>query len=318
MIRIFYLQKGGGFTWDKDPEQLIPDNCGQMIWVDMHGSTDEERKQVEKTFQIELFTPQEAAEIESSSRYFEDDQSIEANNSFIVYENKAYSAEQVSFILKKDILFTVRSADIKSFGETVRKLRVLKNTKAVNASQILLLLLETQIDLDADFIEYISKLTNNVSKQLVKEKNYKEDVLLNITELQEYTILARESIVDKQRLVSSLIKSDLITVADNERLRIVFKDINSILQHIEFSFERLEFLQNTFLGLVNIEQNTVIKIFTVVTVAFMPPTLIASIYGMNFKVMPELSWMGGYPFAVGLMIFSSLLFLWYFKRKKWL
>lgn len=183
---------------------------------------------------------------------------------------------------------------------------------------ILLLLLETQIDLDADFIEYISKLTNNVSKQLVKEKNYKEEVLLNITELQEYTILARESIVDKQRLVSSLIKSDLITVADNERLRIVFKDINSILQHVEFSFERLEFLQNTFLGLVNIEQNTVIKIFTVVTVAFMPPTLIASIYGMNFDIMPELKWAGGYPFAVGLMVLSSLLFLWYFKRKKWL
>jgi len=318
MIRIFYLQKDGGFTWDKDPDVLVPEDCERMVWIDMHGSSEDERKVIERTFQIELFTPQEAAEIESSSRYFEDDQSIEANNSFIVYENKVFSAEQVSFILKKDILFTVRDADIKSFGETVRKLRVLRNTKTVNASQILLLLLETQIDLDADFIEYISKLTNNVSKELVKDKNYKEEVLLNITELQEYTILARESIVDKQRLVSSLIKSDLITVADNERLRIVFKDINSILQHVEFSFERLEFLQNTFLGLVNIEQNTVIKIFTVVTVAFMPPTLIASIYGMNFKVMPELEWMGGYPFAVGLMILSSLTFLWYFKRKKWL
>jgi len=318
MIRIFYLQKDGGFTWDKDPDVLVPDDCERMVWIDMHGSSEDERKEIERTFQIELFTPQEAAEIESSSRYFEDDQSIEANNSFIVYENKVFSAEQVSFILKKDILFTVRDADIKSFGETVRKLRVLRNTKTVNASQILLLLLETQIDLDADFIEYISKLTNNVSKELVKEKNYKEEVLLNITELQEYTILARESIVDKQRLVSSLIKSDLITVADNERLRIVFKDINSILQHIEFSFERLEFLQNTFLGLVNIEQNTVIKIFTVVTVVFMPPTLIASIYGMNFKVMPELAWMGGYPLAIGLMILSSLAFLWYFKRKKWL
>jgi magnesium transporter len=90
------------------------------------------------------------------------------------------------------------------------------------------------------------------------------------------------------------------------------------LQHAQFSSERLEYLQNTFLGLVNIEQNTVIKIFTVVTVVFMPPTLIASIYGMNFKVMPGLAWTGGYPLAIGLMIFSSLAFLWYFKRKKWL
>jgi magnesium transporter len=87
---------------------------------------------------------------------------------------------------------------------------------------------------------------------------------------------------------------------------------------VEFSFERLEFLQNTFLGLVNIEQNTVIKIFTVVTVVFMPPTLIASIYGMNYKYMPELDWVFGYPLAIVLMILSSMGFLWYFKRKKWL
>src|SRR5688572_21545058 len=210
MIRVFYLQKGGGFTWDKDPEQLIPDNCEQMIWVDMHGSSEEERKQVEKTFQIELFTPQEAEEIESSSRYFEDDQSIEANNAFIVYENKTYTAEQVSIILKKEVLFTFRNADIKSFAETVRKLKVYSNTSSLKGSQIFLLLLETQIDLDADFIEHVSKLTNVVSKRLIKEKKYKEDVLIKITELQENTILARESIVDKQRLISSLLKSNAI------------------------------------------------------------------------------------------------------------
>lgn len=141
---------------------------------------------------------------------------------------------------------------------------------------------------------------------------------MNISELQENTILARESIVDKQRLVSSLMKSENIVPEDNGRLRIIMKDIGSILQHTQFSFERLEYLQNTFLGLVNIEQNKVIKIFTVVTVVFMPPTLIASVYGMNFDFMPELKWLGGYPFAIALMILSSLLFLWYFKRKKWL
>ena len=90
------------------------------------------------------------------------------------------------------------------------------------------------------------------------------------------------------------------------------------MQHSQFGAERLEYLQNTFLGLVNIEQNTVIKIFTVVTVVFMPPTLIASIYGMNFKYMPELGWAFGYPVAITLMILSSLAFLWFFKKKKWL
>jgi magnesium transporter len=118
--------------------------------------------------------------------------------------------------------------------------------------------------------------------------------------------------------VSSLIRIPEFNKIENERLKIILKDIASLLQHSQFSSERLEYLQNTFLGLVNIEQNQVIKIFTLVTVIFMPPTLIASIYGMNFRFMPELAWTGGYPFAIGLMILSSLIFLWYFRKKKWL
>lgn len=318
MIRIFYLKQDGGLTLEKKPKELLPADCERMIWVDLQSSTSEEQKLVQSTFQIEFYTPQEAAEIESSSRYFEDEQNIEANNAFIAEREKTYFAEQVSFILKKEILFTLRNADIKSFGHTVRKLRSFRPGVTIKGIQIFLLILETQIDYDADFIEYISKLTNAISTKLIKEKSYEEEVLISITELQENTILARESIVDKQRLVSSLLKSNAISDLDKDRLRIVIKDINSILQHVEFSFERLEFLQNTFLGLVNIEQNTVIKIFTVVTVVFMPPTLIASIYGMNFQVMPEMSWSFGYPLAILLMIMSSMGFLWYFKRKKWL
>lgn len=318
MIRIFYIKKDGRFVWEKNAKALLPSECERMVWVDLQSSSAEEQKRVESTFGIELFTPQEAAEIESSSRYFEDEENIEANNAFIVYENKAYVTEQVSFILKKEILFTLRNADMKSFAETVRKLKVSKNVVGLKGVQILLTILESQIDLDADFIEYVSKLTNSISARLIKEKSYEEGVLINITELQENTILARESVVDKQRLVSSLLKSDAVADSEKERLRIVIKDIGSLLQHIEFSFERLEYLQNTFLGLVNIEQNTVIKIFTVVTVVFMPPTLIASIYGMNFRSMPELSWWFGYPLAILLMIVSSMGFLWYFRRKKWL
>lgn len=318
MIRIFYLNNEGGLTLEKKPKELLPKDCERMIWVDLQSSTPEEQKLVESTFQIELYTPQEAAEIESSSRYFEDEQNIEANNAFIVGNEKNFFTEQISFILKKEILFTLRNADVRSFGQTVRKLRSYKQGSTLKGIQIFLLILETQIDHEADFIEHISKLTNQVSKKLIKEKSYQEETLISITELQENTILARESIVDKQRLVSSMLKSDAISEVEMTRLRIIIKDIGSILQHVEFSFERLEFLQNTFLGLVNIEQNTVIKIFTVVTVVFMPPTLIASIYGMNFSFMPELSWPFGYPLAIVLMILSSLAFLWYFKRKKWL
>lgn len=316
MIRVFYI-KNGEIIWEKNPDNLKLED-DRIFWVDLQSPSHEEKRKVEQNFSVELFTPQEAAEIESSSRYIEDSQTIEANNSFIIFENKGYTSEQVSFILKGDVLITLRNADLKSFAETVKKLKGLKKNTHIRGLQIWLMLLESRIDLDADFIESLTRHTNQVSKRILKEKSFAEEVLIRITELQENTILIRESIVDKQRLVSSMLKSHSISDAEKDRLRIVIKDITSLLQHTEFSFERLEFLQNTFLGLVNIEQNQVIKIFTVVTVIFMPPTLIASIYGMNFHFMPELDWQFGYPLAIFIMVASSLGFLWYFKHRRWL
>ncbi len=316
MIRIFYI-KDNEIKWEKDPETITPEDP-RLIWVDLQSPTSEEKQKIEELFRIELFTSQEAAEIESSSRYIEDIYTVEANNAFVVSENQSYVTKQVSFILKENILFTVRNADLKAFADVVRKLKTYRNSQISKASQIWTLLLESRIDLDADFIESLTRQTNAVSKKLLKERSFKEEILIKITELQENTILIRESIVDKQRLVSSLLKSSFIQEPEKERLRILIKDITSLLQHTEFSFERLEFLQNTFLGLVNIEQNQVIKIFTVVTVVFMPPTLIASIYGMNFSYMPELGWSWGYPFAIAMMLLASLAFLWYFRHRKWL
>ncbi|RYY89311.1 MAG: magnesium/cobalt transporter CorA [Chitinophagaceae bacterium] len=318
MIRLFYVNKQGRLTWEKGSTRLQPDDCQRIVWVDLQDSSASEKAMVERHFGIELFTPQEAAEIESSSRYFEGDDYIEGNNSFIVYSERTFETEQVSFIVQKGVLFTLRNADLKAFALTVKRLKTLRAAKEVDGLYMLLTLIEFQIDLDADFIEYLSRLTTDISRKLTKERSFKEQVLIDITELQENTILARESIVDKQRLVSSMIKSHNVEESDKERLRVIIKDIGSILQHTQFNFERLEYLQNTFLGLVNIEQNKVIKIFTVVTVVFMPPTLIASIYGMNFQHLPELGWRWGYPFALGLMLVASLLFLWFFKRKRWL
>jgi len=288
MIRCFYI-RDNELHWEKNPSSLHAGEQSKTIWIDLQEPTQEEQKWVEGTYGIEFFTPQEAAEIESSSRFFEDSTGFEANSAFVVNEASSYTTRQVSFIFKEDILFTLRHSDLKSFAETVRKLRTFTSTNS-KALQIWLLLLETQTDLDADFIEFLTRTTNKVSRKLVKERSIEEGVLIRITELQENTILIRGSIVDKQRLISSLLKSFIVDEPEKERLRIILKDINSLLQHTQFSFERLEYLQDTFLGLVNIEQNQVIKIFTVVTVVFMPPTLIASIYGMNFNFMPELQW----------------------------
>jgi magnesium transporter len=153
---------------------------------------------------------------------------------------------------------------------------------------------------------------------MIVDKDPNRDLLLTITAMQESTIAIRENIVEKQRILSSLLKSKMFPKEDYEKMRIMIKDVGSLLDYTSFNFERLEFLQNTFLGLVDMEQNRVIKIFTVVTVIFMPPTLIASLYGMNFKFMPELDEVWGYPFALLLMLLSSVFTLMFFRRKKWL
>lgn len=131
-------------------------------------------------------------------------------------------------------------------------------------------------------------------------------------------MLMRENIIDKQRVISSMLRSEFISDELQPRLTIIIKDINSLIEHIKFSFDRLDYLQDAFLGYVNIEQNKIIKIFTIVSVIFMPPTLIASIYGMNFLFMPELDKKWGYPIALLLMVLSSLIILFYFRKRKWL
>jgi magnesium transporter len=143
-------------------------------------------------------------------------------------------------------------------------------------------------------------------------------MILRINECQELTMSLREALFDKQRVISSLHRNEDLMVENYNRLRIIVKDINSLIEHANFNFTRLEYLQNSFIGLINIEQNKVIKIFTVASLIFMPPTLIASIYGMNFKIMPELDWMLGYPFALTLMAVASIATIWVFKRNKWL
>ena len=131
-------------------------------------------------------------------------------------------------------------------------------------------------------------------------------------------MLLRENIIDKQRTVSGMLRSEFIPNELQPKLTIIIKDINSLVEHIKFSFDRLDYLQDTFLGYVNIEQNKIIKIFTIVSVIFMPPTLIASIYGMNFTFMPEIDKKWGYPLAILFMVLSSLFILYYFKKRKWL
>lgn len=286
-----------------------------IIWVDLINPSPEEIEQVEKAFSVELFTPQEREEIESSSKYVESESEIGINLNFLRSENGNYINEPVSFILKNNFLITQRQQEYKTFTDTYQKIR---SVKANNGIDVFLAILEIRIDFDADLIENITEQITKISKGLVKDNDLERELLLQITAFQESTISIRENIVEKQRILSAILKSKFFPKENYEMLRIMIKDIGSLLDHTSFNFERLEFLQNTFLGLVDMEQNRIIKIFTVVTVVFMPPTLIASMYGMNFQFMPELDEPWGYPFAILLMIMSSVLTLLFFKRKKWL
>ena len=286
-----------------------------IFWIDLINATDDEKHQVERDFRVELFTEQESEEIESSSKYVETEDEIGINLNFLVPQEGTFINEPVSFILKNKILITQRAQEFRSFSETYRKMRAIK---PADGDDIFLSILETRIDFDADLIESITDKISEISRQMSVDKDPNRALLLKITALQESTIAIRENIVEKQRILSSLLKSKMFPKEDYEKMRIMIKDVGSLLDHTSFNFERLEFLQNTFLGLVDMEQNRVIKIFTVVTVIFMPPTLIASMYGMNFRFMPELDEVWGYPFALLLMLLSSTVTLLFFRRKKWL
>ena len=310
MINFFYIKNGsivqeGGTNFSEK----------QIIWVDIINESEEEKRKVEKVFGIELFTKQESEEIETSSKYIETAEEIGINMNFIRTENGGYITEPVSFIIRKKTLFTQREFYLKSFEEVYKKIKIYKPQ---DGDDIYLMLLDIRIDYDADLIENITDKISSVSKELKIENQTDRELLLKITALQESTIVIRENIVEKQRILSAMLKSKIFPKEDYETMRIMIKDIESLLEHSGFNFERLEFLQNTFLGLVDMEQNRVIKLFTVVTVIFMPPTLIASMYGMNFKFMPELDQKWGYPVAITLMFLSSILTLLFFKLKKWL
>lgn len=313
-----YHRNGEKITKENTLDNLGAISLEKFIWIDLNFSSDEEKSAVEKLFNVRLQTKQQAEEIEQSSRYIESEDHIIVNSNFLVEKEDGYNNEAVSFILVKGTLISYRNADLKSFADTVKKYKV--NPQAYSDGYAFLVsFFEMRIDHEADLLENISRNITAIGRTLSLEKEVDEELLLKITHLQETTMSVRENILDNQRVISSMLKSDKFPDHHKKILRIMIKDITSLLEHTNFNFERMEYLQNSFLGLVNIEQNKIIKIFTVVSVIFMPPTLIASIYGMNFKgFFPELTWQWGYPFAIVIMVASSVVTLYLFRKKKWL
>ena len=285
-----------------------------IVWIDLLDVSDKTEDTLEGFLKIDIQEDEEMEEIEMSSRYIQTDDSIVANSNFLKND---FEVEPVNFILKNNILVTTRDSELGSFNETVKKMFV-NARNFPSGYHVLVALMETRVEKDADMIEDTTDMITKLSSKISASDHVDQQVLIQIKDLQEKVTIIRQNIMDKQRVISNFLKCDFFPIELQPRLTMIIKDINSLFDYTRFGFDRLDYLQDTFLGLVNIEQNKIIKIFTVVNVVFLPPTLIASMYGMNFDFMPELSWKMGYPFAIGLMIVFTLAILLIFKLKKWL
>ncbi|MBM3579907.1 MAG: magnesium/cobalt transporter CorA [Alphaproteobacteria bacterium] len=320
MIRLFQLPSYLQLKVNSLSEIENFDDLKQKIsWIDLQDPTPAQIREVEEFYGISFPTRQQQEEIETSSRYLENSGVIKINSTFvnIVPHSGKLEEQEMSFILSEKTLFTLRYFDSRVISEVVKKIKQFPLV-FVNPTKIFIAILESRTDFDADLMESVSKYVAEISRKVTYDKNLDEKMLLKINECQELTMSLREALFDKQRVLSSLHRNEDLMLENHNRLRIIIKDINSLIEHANFNFTRLEYLQNSFLGLLNVEQNKVIKTFTVVSLVFMPPTLIASIYGMNFQIMPELAWRIGYPIALLLMLISSVIPLAIFKRKRWL
>lgn len=285
-----------------------------IIWIDLLDVSDRTEETLEGFLKIDIQEDEEMEEIEMSSRYIQTDDSIVANSNFL---HTNFDVEPVNFILKNSILVTSHDNELGSFNETVKRMFV--NTRNFPTGfHVLVALMETRVERDADMIEDTTDMITELSTHINASDHVDQNILIQIKDLQEKVTILRQNIMDKQRVISNFLKCDFFPEELQPRLTMIIKDINSLFEYTRFGFDRLDYLQDTFLGLVNIEQNKIIKIFTVVNVIFLPPTLIASMYGMNFKNMPELDWTLGYPFSIGLMIVFTLIVLLIFRLKKWL
>ena len=328
MITI-YLKQYNKIIRNADTDLFDDLGYDDILWIDMVQPTIKEQKSVENFMEISLQTKQQVEEIESTSKYSETENAIISNcNFFVPVGTDSFEVEPVSFTLSNEgVLVSVRQADMRTFREAEKRLQM--NYRSFSTGyHILISLLEVRIDFDADLVELVGRQVSSLSKDINSEDIIDKAVIHRINMLQERTMTLRENIFDRQRVLSGILRSERFPNDIYPRLQLMIKDVNSLISHTDFSFQRLDYIQDAALGLINIEQNEIVKIFSVAAVVFMPATLIASIYGMNFRFMPELEWTLtlsngwtiplGYIFAICLMLLASGLTVSYFRYKKWL
>jgi magnesium transporter len=303
----------------------LPDNA---VWVDLVKPTAAEDRAVEKLAGIAVPTREDMQEIEISSRlYIENGARYMTVTLMCQSDTDTPKTTAVTFILAGHRLVTVRYEEPKPFTLVENKL-ARSCSPGITGEMVLMELLDAVIDRCADILERIGADVDVVSHDIFEPESERHgnakryaQILIAIGRKGDLTSKVRESLVSIGRLVtflSAVIEGVKWTKDMREQLKTMQRDVSSLTDHASYLSNKITFVLDAMLGVVNLEQNNIIKLFSVMAVVLMPPTLIASIYGMNFKVMPELEWQHGYTFALLAMVAAAVVPYWVFKWKKWL
>lgn len=315
MLTAFTLEGGSLVGHQVSSAAQLPP---QAIWVDLVEPTEEEQHWIKQAYQQDLPTPEDVVEIEASSRFFADEGGMHIHSYFFHEFAERPRNVTVAFVLNQGRLITLRDEELAAFRLLQRQIRH-RRFSAADGMEIMLRLFEIKVDQLADLIERLYVYLEDLGQKVFNSKERKlEEVILELAERQDIIDKLRLNLMDKRRVFSFLLRRR--NLADDTRalLHEILRDVQSLNEYARSMFEKVDFLMDATMGLINTEQNKIIKIFSIAAVVFLPPTLIASIYGMNFMQMPELSWALGYPLALLLMVASGLAPYWYFKRKGWL
>jgi magnesium transporter len=304
----------------------LPDGA---VWIDLLKPTTEEDHAVERLAGIAVPTREDMQEIEISSRlYIENGARYMTATLMCAADTETPRTTAVTFILAGHRLVTVRYDEPKPFVLVENKL-ARTCPPGMTGEMVLMELLDAVIDRNADILERAGSDMDSISHQIFEPegaartghaKRY-SDILIAIGRKGDLTSKVRESLVSIGRVVTFVAASiDGVKWSKDmrEQLKTMQRDVISLTDHASYLSNKITFVLDAMLGVVNLEQNNIIKLFSVMAVVLMPPTLIASIYGMNFKIMPELEWTHGYPLALVMMVFAAVLPYFLFKWKKWL
>ena len=292
------------------------------IWVDLVAPTPEIRAWVGRFFDVDLPNTSSLTDLEVSARFYvEDNGEIHLHSNFLLDTREGSRNVAVALILHRDVLFTVRPEELPVFR--LQRLRARTQPGYVtDGKDVLLDLYAADAEYSADALEDVYAALGDVSKHVLGTEVTDEEaakILADIAREEDLNGIIRSNVHDTRRAVSFLTRIKILSDKQLDDARQIMRDIESLDGHTTYLFGKINFLMDATVGFININQNKVIKIFSVASVALLPPTLIASIYGMNFQGwFPELQWEYGYPFALLLMVFSVAMPIWFFKRKGWL